>query len=248
MTEKTRSRFPKTLRIDGLEIPLKFSRLHSEDAASKRLKVDSKAKKIQETAVEDGHINAIATVLYDALFPLIRYPNVSEGHERLLDILTDIKNTDTSNEQGNRRIKIGLATKQGQLILEQFKFTPDCTELDALDGKAFFDWDTQIMTVKDIKLDWMFPSPATHYELTVGIVAIDFEKFTAVLQPLSYYIFIPEMTASSYQLTPKRTIPIDGISIAIIVGKPYELRNNVLNELSNRDSGCIKVIGVHIVN
>ena len=167
--------------IDGLI----FYKLNGVDIARRQsgftkeaIKNSPRMDRVRDNNTEFGNTSSVKKIFKDSLRPF--FGNEKDGtlHSRMMSLFMQIKDFDSTSVRGKRRVAIGLQTIQGQQLLKRFDFTP--YPLDLRNG--IYDAASFTCTISSPGLTALsYPNGATHLELTLGIVVLDFENLKARL-------------------------------------------------------------------
>lgn len=89
---------------------------------------------------------------------------------------------DTISIRGKGSVKHGLNTAKGQLLIQQFEFTPKNKLLKTLYNSSSFDWSTQQLAVVGFNpSSFKIPQAATHVGIRLGVLDFDFDSLQSHL-------------------------------------------------------------------
>jgi len=239
---KKKPTIPKILTIDGISYVLN-RKATKGGFTSERVKNDPKMEKVRGNSTEFGHCSTVKRLLREGVEPFFGDYKDPTLHSRMMTLVTRIKDCDTQHEHGKRRVDAGLQTESGKRILQSFDFIPECKLFDHVLAKSHFDWDTQALTFPDLEMNTkMFGTAATHLELKLGLLHLDFENKSSTLTELSSFLFIPNMVKTTHVLKPDTPIDTKGMNMAVVGVQRYQVVNNVLYELYTKGSVGVKVL------
>jgi hypothetical protein len=233
---------PNILTIEGLSNVLN-KKLRKGGFTSESIKNDPKMEKVRGNTTEFGRCSTVKRLIREGIDPFFGNYKDPTLHARMMTLVTSIKNCDIQHEHGKRRVDSGLQTDLGQLLLKRFDFIPECKIFDYLLPNSSFEWNTEIMTLTNLEMhQQMFGAIATHLELKLGVLNIDFENKTSRLEVLSSYLFVPNMIKTTHILKPETPIKLEGINLLIAGVQRFEVMNSVLYEIYTKESVGVKIL------
>ncbi len=188
------------------------------------IKTKDSMVRVRENANEFGHCSRVKKQFRLALFPFLKDLKGKAFHTRLMQLFLELKALDAMSERGQRRVAMGLQSAKGRRLLGQFEFTPDSSLLNAVYGKASFDWANQTLQVSGFNPSgYKAPTSATHIGVILGVLDFDFETLESGFEVSPTYLLAIEDGLSTFQLTPKTIIPPAQVGIAILGVRYYEV-------------------------
>ena len=144
---------------------------------AKRIKNDPSFERTRENNAEFANSANSGKLVRDAVRPMAM--NASDGRvtSRLTQIMTAIKNLDTSSDRGKRVVALGIQDPQAVATLKGFDFNNGAIMGSILYKPFTVDTVTGEIVIADLvpQMDVAWPQGATHIQLTAGFAGIDFE-------------------------------------------------------------------------
>lgn len=207
----------------------------------KTILTDPRFQRTRENAFEFGRAAKAGKLVRDAIRPLLRNAKDSMTVQRLTQKMVKVLQSDTINRRGIRTVT------QGELILlNGFDFNINAkldtiiktgfeAGFDRVSGAASLDLKTHIPK-RGIKV----PDGATHYKISLGVAALDFDELHFLFSMDTSEMFaysntpIPATTLTAY-ISPGLSRPVIlvlGIMFFQVVnGENYSLKDKVFNAL-----------------
>lgn len=90
--------------------------------SKERIATDPSYVRTRENNSEFGHSNYSGKLLRSALGSMVFKAKDSKLSSRLMQVMSRIKNLDTTSNRGKRQVSIGISTPNGKLQLKGFDF------------------------------------------------------------------------------------------------------------------------------
>jgi len=146
-------------------------------------------QRVRENGSEFGNCLRSVALFKKGLFPLLHLFKEGEMHQRLVQKFTQLKANDSVSTRGNRNVATTLKSEIGQQLLKGYVFTNGSNLQNLLGQNYRFEWSSN-----GLQMDYFdsslvrFPDGATHLELMVGYLTVDFEeRLTEYKGSTSYY-------------------------------------------------------------
>jgi hypothetical protein len=208
---------------------------------AKRIKNDPSFERTRENNAEFANSANSGKLVRDAVRPMAM--NASDGRvtSRLTQIMTQIKNMDSTSIRGKRVVALGIQEPNGVTKLKDFDFNLNAVMGSILYKPFTIDTATGEIVITDLvpQMDVAWPQGATHIQLTAGFAGIDFEtgeKELFLSAPVNLAI---DPTPSTVTLTPA-SVPTVGTTQLYLLkieffqeinGSQYTLKNGLYNAL-----------------
>ncbi|MBF32392.1 MAG: hypothetical protein CL529_14625 [Aequorivita sp.] len=179
-----------------------------------------------ENASEFGRCSKTKKVFRIALAPFLCVRKDGELHGRMVQLFTKLKDLDSVNSRGDRRVKRGLETSKGKQLLRDFAFTPSCSIVEVLACSFNYEFESRTLRVTnfDIK-NVAFPAGATHMALTLGLLHFDFDTLAYGLKCSTPLYMDKVHSATQFDLSTE--LPdVAGTAIAVLGLKFYQKVEN----------------------
>ncbi len=175
-----------------------------------------------ENASEFGRCSKTKKVFRIALAPFLCVRKDGELHGRMMQLFTKLKDLDSVNSRGERRVGRGMETPKGKQLVRDFAFTPSCSITEVLACSLSYDLDFRTLSVTDFDIKNVgFPAGATHIALTLGLLHFDFDTLDYRLKSSAPLYMDKEYSATSFEMSTE--LPdVAGISVAVLGVKFYQ--------------------------
>ena len=210
--------------------------------SKERMATDPNFRRTRENGSEFGMAASAGKLLRDAIRNLMMTTADARVTSRLTQVMTNIKNLDTSSIRGLRSVVEGLATDDGKQLLKGFNFNNKAImgailfkpyALNNVTGNVIIN---NLIPINDIA----FPQGATHVTLKAAWSKVNFEtrEFDTAISSVSNLPI--NGTSTNVTLTiatpPTGTNVIDVFLLSIefyqeVNGVQYSLRNGAFNSL-----------------
>ncbi|CAH8286164.1 hypothetical protein EV196_106213 [Mariniflexile fucanivorans] len=142
-----------------------------------RIENDPAYARTRENGSEFGHIAKSGKLLRQALTSLL--VDVKDGNitPRLMKLLAQIKNYDTTSLRGNRQVSVGLSTTEGKMVLKRFDFNSNAKLSSVVLSEYQLNTTTGEISIANlIPLQQLsLPGGATHFGITAAVLNLNFE-------------------------------------------------------------------------
>lgn len=208
----------------------------------KRIKKEARYARVRENASEFGHCSSVKKWFRLALADFLTRFKDTTQHARMMTLFTGIKDLDTVNERGQRRIFKGLEDPRGVNLLKEFDFSPLNSIARVLGTRGGWDPESNTYTNKftSRKLKNL-PEGTTHLSLQLGFWKLDFKE-------LNFQNAISPEEVCSVSNTPDtlsirvNTPQIEGISLVLLLVKALQEKNGQLYELNSENSTILETV------
>ena len=210
-----------------------------------RIKTDPSFARTRENIAEFRNVSKAGKVLRDVFKPIVGGSADSELISRMVKVLSEIKNLDTTSQRGFRKVGIGLNTLEGQKVLLGFSYNSRSVLTQIFSGKLEADQNTGKITINDFIGNEQLRSPesATHVGFQTMWANIDFESGEQV-KGLSTEIVKPlDNVASNIVLTPPGPSGT-GIYVQVIKLNFYQELNGQQYLLKNGATSPVEIVFV----
>ncbi|WP_418639137.1 hypothetical protein [Winogradskyella sp.] len=130
-------------------------------------------ERVRESNTEFAGCSKINKVFKQALAPFLKGHKDGILHSRLMSLFLGIKNLDRISGPGKRQVALGIETRQGVRLFNDFKVTPERPRLLACDyGLA---WEEGVFFIEGID-SGVFMKGCDVIVLSVGLVRFDFDS------------------------------------------------------------------------
>lgn len=173
----------------------------------KRIMSDPAFARTRENISEFSLNAKSGKLIRDSIGILLNRAKDPKLSSRMLQLMNEIKDFDSTSKRGKRKVAIGLNTPEGKALLKGFDFNGKASLATVLHAPYTLDTATGVITIADFVAEQqlLFPEGATHVHLRSGMVHLDFE--TGLFE-------------NSY--SPERIIPLDN-TVATVVLTPTSI-------------------------
>nr|WP_288834359.1 hypothetical protein [uncultured Flavobacterium sp.] len=173
----------------------------------KRIMSDPAFARTRENISEFSLNAKSGKLIRDSIGILLNRAKDPKLSSRMLQLMNEIKDFDSTSKRGKRKVAIGLNTPEGKALLKNFDFNGKASLATVLHAPYTLDTATGVITIADFVAEQqlLFPEGATHVHLRSGMVHLDFE--TGLFE-------------NSY--SPERIIPLDN-TVATVVLTPTSI-------------------------
>jgi hypothetical protein len=211
-----------------------------------RIENDPNFVRTRENNSEFGHSGTAGKVLRMAMGSLVFKAKDSKLSSRMLQVMSRIKNLDTTSARGLRQVSVGLSTPEGKQLLKGFDFNINAP----LNGVLFAPYDlnttTGVIEITDFIAaeQLQFPQGSTHISFQSAVLAIDFDTEVSELA-YSNIINLPiNLTPTTVTLTPTSVPTGTGLQLFLLMISFYQEVNSVQYSLKNEGYNVLNVVEI----
>jgi hypothetical protein len=160
---------------------------------------------------------------------------------RFTQVMTQIKNLDTTSARGQRNIVQGMLDPAAANIIKGFDFNKEAVLSSILFKPYSVDTTSGEITINNLitQNDVVVPKGATHVSLTGGFLGVDFATGEQDLHFSNVENLPIDMTSNNVTLTPTGTPSATGLGMILlrleffqeVNGNQYTLKNGAYNAL-----------------
>lgn len=214
--------------------------------SKERIETDPNFVRTRENNTEFAQSAGSGKVLRLALGSLVFRAKDSNLSSRLMQVMSRIKNFDTTSSRGQRNVNTGIATVDGKLQLKGFNFNRNAPlqnvlfapyDLDIATGKMSF---TNLIPAEQLQ----FPQGATHFSLQSAVLKIDFDSTLSDINFSNIENLPINLTPSSPILTPGGIPAGIGVALFLLTISFYQEVNGVQYSLRNEEYNVLTVLEV----
>lgn len=166
-------------------------------------------------------------------------------HQRLVSLFTKVKDLDLVAARGSRTVFGGLQTPAGQGLLKNYLLTSGLQLDGVLHQKVFFDWATGF-SIPDFEGRLVsFPRGATHLDLRIGYLTLDFEKSTSSFGS-SESVYLSPTDVGTVALPAPVLAASEGIKIGVVFARFVQEMNGAFYPLKNENSVVLEVVSCEL--
>ena len=171
------------IKIDGTLENLTFYKTQDGNlvktksgVSADRIANDPNFQRTRENGVEFGNAATAGKLLRDSVRNLMMNASDNRITSRITQVMTDIKNMDTTSVRGKRTVAVGIGVAAGRALLKGLNFN-DSAILGAILYKPYVvNTTTGVITIAGLvpQTDIAYPTGATHLSLTGAMGNVNF--------------------------------------------------------------------------
>lgn len=164
-------------------------------------------------------------------------------HQRMVSLFTKLKDLDGIAERGNRSVSNGLRSAIGKAILRNYVISSGKGFRDVIKNTYSYDWHSGLSLVNFDGTTVAFNDNATHLELGIGYLVIDFEHLTFSFTK-SEFIYLTSSSNGTISIPKPELIEGTGYKIGVIFCRFGQHVNGVFYPLKSELSVVLEVLDV----
>jgi hypothetical protein len=211
-----------------------------------RIATDPNFARTRENGAEFGSSASSGKLIRINLRPISMNASDNRIVARLTQLMSKIKNLDTTSIRGARNVGVGIGTVAGKALLKGFEFNQNSLLGSILFKPYAVNTTTGVFTIAGLipATDIVFPQGATHVSLTGGYANINFA--TAVVDFKMTNVLNLAITAPSTAVTLTPTaVPVGtGTKVYLLKIEFFQQVNGVQYPLKNGAYNALKIIDV----
>ena len=210
----------------------------------KTIKTKPSMVRVRENNSEFGHCSSVKKEFRIALFPFLKYYKETTLHGRMMQLFQRIKDCDSSSVRGSREVGKGIVTPEGLQLFREFRFTTKCDVAVVVPMNACYDAVTCVYSVMDFDISKVcFPKNATHVELQLGVLGVDFDLKIYKMFIGRTVVFEKNVVVTDFSLFPE-VLPDVGLQRFAFVGVTFYQEINGVHYVLKEDGN----VGVTLVS
>lgn len=226
-------------------VPL--ARLGGGGFNSDSIKTKASMARVRENYSEFGFCSVIKSRLRIALMPFLHLNKDGELHERMMNLLMEIKELDGVSIRGQRKVSLGLNTPKGELLLRSFQFTPKCKVLEILGSEGIYNAVNYSYSVTKFSArKVVFPVGATHAEIKFGVLNFNFETLEEKLFLGAPLVIGVDFEEDNFMLEPEETPTGSGIQIAFVGLHFCQEVGGVMYPFKGENTIGLEIVGMQV--
>ena len=241
------------IKIEGTVEDLTFYKIDGKNFVRKkggvskeRIENDANFVRTRENNAEFSHSGRMGRFLKLSVGSMVYRAKDSKLSSRLLQVMSVIKNFDTTSARGERNVALGIATPQGKTALTGFDFNQKASLQSVFFAPYALNTTTGVITITDfIPLEQLqLPQGATHVSFQGAVVRADFDAETAE-RVYSNIVNLPtNMNMSTITLTPTAVPAGSGVLLFLLMIAFYQEVNAVQYSLKNEEYNVLTILDV----
>ncbi len=185
-------------------------------------------------------------VLKVATGSLVYKAKDSKLSSRLLQMMSKIKNLDTTSARGQRQVSIGISTNEGKQLLKGFDFNANAPFKSVFFAPYTLDATTGEITIVDFisKEQLNYPQGATHLSMQGAALRLNFETSESEIAYSNLENLALSYTVNTVTLTPTSVPNGTGILLFLFMISFYQDVNGVQYSLKNEEYNVLNILEV----
>jgi len=211
-----------------------------------RILNDKNFARTRENGSEFGIAARAGKLLRYAFAAVVKDASDSLVTSRLTQIMTRIKNEDTTSIRGERSVAIGITAPAGQALLIDFNFNKNAVLKSVLHKPYTLDAATGVISITGLipVVDVTVPDGATHLTFTGAMGIIDFENNTYKVSYTNEVNLPYNNTSTDVTLTPIAVPSGTGATFYLLHIGFFQQVNTVQYPLNNGGFNALAIINV----
>ena len=211
-----------------------------------RIANDPAFARTRENGSEFGSSATAGKLLRDAVRNMVATASDNRVTSRVTQIMTQIKNFDTTSLRGERSVDVGIATAEGKALLKGFNFN-DKAILGAILYKPYaVNTTTGVISIADLVPinDIAVPSGTTHVSMKGAFAIVDFDAGTSDVGYTNITNLPVDGTSTAVTLTPASVPAGTGTKLYLLQIEFFQEVNAVQYSLNNGAYNALAIIEV----
>jgi hypothetical protein len=211
-----------------------------------RIANDPAFARTRENGSEFGSAATAGKLLRDAVRTMVSTASDNRVTSRITQIMTQIKNLDTTSMRGERTVDVGIGTPEGKALLKDLNFN-DKAILGAILYKPYaVNTSTGVISIANLVPinDIAAPSGSTHVSLKGAFAIVDFAAGTSDVGYTNVENLPIDGTSTSVTLTPASVPSGTGIKLFLLQVEFFQEVNAVQYSLNNGAYNGLAIIEV----
>ncbi len=211
-----------------------------------RMLKDPAFKRTRENFRQFGMNAKAGALLRDSVGPMLAKAKDPKLSSRMLKLMSEIKNFDSTSVRGNRSVHLGLATAEGKQLLKGLDFNGRAHLQSVLNAQFSVDTATGVLTIQDFTAQEQLVATesATHVGFRTAFVNLNFDTglFNTNYSPV---VMLPiDLSVSTVTLTPDGVPAGDGIPFHLLLIEFYQEMNGVQYPLLNGAHNVLNLVAL----
>lgn len=211
-----------------------------------RIASDPAFIRTRENGAEFGSSATSGKVTRDSLRPIAMNASDNKIVSRVTQLMTKIKNLDTTSLRGLRNVGVAMPTPAAKALLKGFEFNKDALLSSILYKPYAVNTTTGVITIIGLMPlnDIAYPTGATHMSITGCYANINYATGITDVKLTNVQNLAINGVASTVTLTPTALPVGTGVKVFLLKIEFFQLVNAVQYSLKNGAYNALKVIEV----
>jgi hypothetical protein len=214
--------------------------------SGERIANDPAFIRTRENGTEFATSATSGKLLRDSLRPMAMNASDSRIVARLTQLMTKIKNLDTTSARGQRNVGVGVATTAAKALIKGFEFNNAALLGSILFKPYAVNTTTGVITITGLipANDVTIPSGATHMSITGAYANINFATGVADVKSTNVQNLAVNAAATTVTLTPTAVPAGTGTKLFLLKIEFFQQVNGTQYSLKNGAYNALRVIEV----
>lgn len=214
--------------------------------SKERIQNDPAFARTRENGSEFGSSASSGKLLRTTVRNLMIKAKDGRVSSRVTQVMTKIKNFDTTSARGDRNVATGLATVGGKDELKGFDFNNRALLNSVLFAPYDLDLGSGEITILNMipTNDISYPTGATHVSLTTAFLNIDFDTTINSIEYSPTVNILIDMTEATQTLTPANSPTGTGNDVYVLLIEFFQEVNGIQYPLNNGAYNALNIIDV----
>lgn len=211
-----------------------------------RISNDPAFQRTRENGAEFGTSAKAGKLTRDSLRPISMNATDNRIVSRITQLMTKIKNLDTTSARGARNIGVAMASAPAKALLKGFEFNNDAMLSSMLYKPWAVNTTTGVITITGLipTMDLVFPEGATHVSFTGAYANVNYATNVVDVKLTNIQNVPINATASTISLTPTAVPAGTGAKLFLLKIEFFQSVNTVQYSLKNGAYNGLKIIDV----
>lgn len=242
------------LKIEGTVEGLSFYKgadgvhyVRSKGGVSKdRIKTDAAFRRTRENGAEFGEVARSGKLFRKSIQDLLFDVRDRTRSNRMMSVLTQVKNDDLTSDRGARKVYVGMQTPAGKGHFNLFEFNQNAPLDRVLKANYTLDTTAGSVTIPNFVplMNLELPQGATHVSLQAAWLRFDFETGVADLVPSNVEQLVVDENPNSISLAFATTPSGPGLDYYFLKVSFYQQINAKLYALQNGAFNALQLIAI----
>lgn len=209
-----------------------------------RMLKDPAFKRTRENFRQFGMNAKAGALLRDSVGPMLAKAKDPKLSSRMLKLMNEIKNFDSTSVRGHRSVHLGLATAEGKQLLKGLDFNNRAHLQSVLNANFSVNTATGVIEIPDFTSQEQLAATesATHVSFRSAFVNLNFDTglYNTSYSPI---VMLPiDLSVSNVTLTPDAVPAGDGIQFYLLLIEFYQEMNGVHYPLLNGSHNVLNLV------
>lgn len=209
----------------------------------KAIKTKASMVRVRENSSEFGASMVVVKAFKASLAPFLIQFKDGQLHQRMASLFSAIKRCDVVSERGKRNVNAGLATAEGNALLQNYVLTAGKNLANILGCTSRFDFATGLQLDGFDGKKIQFVDGSTHLKVVAGFLKFDFESLKYCLV-VSDAFYINKTSNGNFTLSPLEQNTAAGKAFGVVFTQFVQETNGVYYPLKQVANVVLEVVFV----